>query len=299
MRKIGVAVLALLLMISGAVPASAATGRRVIVYYQTIFNGSTYVSPLTLTSHNTGVTDVLVGAIHLDANSVVHLNDDPPSAAKFTQMWRDLATLRGQGVHTLAFVGGAAQGSFQRLETDFATYYPLLRNLVRTYSLSGLDLDIEEHMSNAAVNRVIDALQADFGSSFLITLAPVATELSGGGGLSGINHDTLYRDRGAQISWFNTQFYCGWGSLANTSGYDSIIRRGIVPASKVVAGTVTNPANCSGFVSMSTLKSTVRSLVSKYPTFGGIDGWEYFNSLPGGTAAPWQWAQQIAPVVKG
>src|SRR5436309_1742427 len=158
MRKIGVAVLALLLMISGAVPASAATGRRVIVYYQTIFNGSTYVSPLTLTSHNTGVTDVLVGAIHLDANSVVHLNDD-----------------------------------------------------------------------------------------------------------------TLSRDRGAQISWFNTQFYCGWGSLANTSGYDSIIRRGIVPASKVVAGTVTNPANCSGFVSMSTLKSTVRSLVSKYPTFGGID----------------------------
>ena len=33
--------------------------------------------------------------------------------------------------------------------------------------------------------------------------------------------------------------------------------------------------------------------------FGGIDGWEYFNSLPGGTSAPWQWAQQIAPVVKG
>jgi glycosyl hydrolase family 18 (putative chitinase) len=297
MRRIGVAFVALVLMISGAVPASAAAGRRVVVYYQTIYNGSTYVSPLPL--RDAGATDVVVGAIHLDTNSVVHLNDDPPNASKFTRMWQDLATLRSQGVHVLAFVGGAAAGSFQRLETQFDTYYPLLRNLIRTYSLSGIDLDIEEHMSNGALNKLIDALRADFGSSFLVTLAPVATELSGGGGLSGLNYDTLYRDRGSQISWFNTQFYCGWGSLSSTSGYDNIVRRGVVPASKVVAGTVTNPANCSGYVAMSTLQSTVRSLKSKYADFGGIDGWEYFNSLPGGTSAPQQWAQQIAPVVEG
>lgn len=72
-----------------------------------------------------------------------------------------------------------------------------------------------------------------------------------------------------------------------------------MPASKVVAGTVTNPANCSGYVAMSTLQSTVRSLTAKYADFGGVDGWEYFNSLPGGTSAPQQWVQQIAPVVKG
>jgi hypothetical protein len=50
---------------------------------------------------------------------------------------------------------------------------------------------------------------------------------------------------------------------------------------------------------MSTLQSTVRNLVGKYPDFGGIDGWEYFTSLPGGTSAPQQWARQIAPVVPG
>ena len=50
---------------------------------------------------------------------------------------------------------------------------------------------------------------------------------------------------------------------------------------------------------MPTLKNTVGGLVQKYPDFGGIDGWEYFNSLPGDTAAPWEWAQQIAPTVKG
>jgi hypothetical protein len=43
-------------------------------------------------------------------------------------------------------------------------------------------------------------------------------------------------------------------------------------------------------VAPSALQSTIRSLVAKYPTFGGVDGWEYFNSMPGGTAAPWQWA---------
>ncbi|MDT8910656.1 glycosyl hydrolase family 18 protein [Amycolatopsis sp. PS_44_ISF1] len=299
MKKLAAAGLAVLLVLLGAVPASAATGRRVIVYYQTVYNGSTYVSPLELTRNTTGVTDLIVGAIHLDDGGVVHLNDDPPGAAKFTPLWKDLGTLRGQGVPTLAFLGGAAQGSFQRLENDFGTYYPLLRGLIEDHSLSGLDLDVEEHLSNAAANRLIDALRADFGAGFLITLAPVATELSGGGGLSGMDYDRLYRDRGAQISWFNAQFYCGWGSLSGPGGYQGIIGRGVIPASKVVAGTVTNPANCSGYVDLPTLKSTVGSLVREYPDFGGVGGWEYFNSLPGGTSAPWQWAQQISPAVKG
>ncbi|MEV4604105.1 glycosyl hydrolase family 18 protein [Amycolatopsis sp. NPDC049253] len=298
MRKLAAAALAVLLVLCGAVPASAATGRRVIVYYQTIYNGSAYVSPLGLTQHNAGVTDVIVGAIHLDPGGVVHVNDDPPSAAKFDPMWQDLGTLRSQGVHTLAFLGGAAQGSFQRLASDFGTYYPPLRALLRDHSLSGIDLDIEETVDNASVVRLIDALRADFGSSFLITFAPVAPELSGGRGLSGLDYDQLYRDRGSQISWFNTQFYCGWGSLSDTGGYDAIIRHGVVPAAKVVAGTVTNPANCGGYVDLPRLQSTIHSLTTKYPDFGGIDGWEYFNSLPGGTTAPWQWAQQVAPTVK-
>ncbi|WP_344863226.1 glycosyl hydrolase family 18 protein [Amycolatopsis ultiminotia] len=299
MRKLAAAVLAVFMVAFATVPAEAATGRRVVVYYQTVYDGDSYVSPLGLTQNDSGVTDVIVGAVHLNDGATMTLNDDPPSSEKFTQMWQDLATMQGQGVHALAFVGGAAAGSFERLENDFDTYYPLLRQLIKDHSLSGIDLDIEEQMSNDALNRLIDALRADFGQDFLITLAPVATELNGGGGLSGLDYDRLYRDRGDQISWFNTQFYCNWGSLADTSGYEGIIEHGVVPAEKVVAGTVTNPANCDGYVDMPTLQSTVGSLVQKYPDFGGVDGWEYFNSLPGDKAAPWQWAQQIAPTVKG
>jgi chitinase len=286
-------------MLSGGA-AQAATSHRVVVYYQTQYNNSVYVSPLGLTNNNTGVTDVEVGAIHLDANSVVHLNDNPPSDPMFTQMWADLAAMQAKGVHVNAMVGGAAAGSFQRLDTDFATYYPLLKNLVTTYHLNGLDLDVEESMSLAGIERLIDQLRVDFGASFIITLAPVVPDLNGGSGLSGFNYDSLYQDRGSSISWFNTQFYCGWGDMSTTSDYNSIISHGTVPASKVVAGVLTNPANCgSGYVDVTTLSGTLKSLIASYPDMGGVSGWEYFNSLPGDTSAPWQWAGDLNTAMNG
>ncbi|MFJ2828030.1 discoidin domain-containing protein [Streptomyces sp. NPDC087263] len=281
-------------------PAAAASSKRVVVYYQTQYSNGSYVSPLGLTNNNTGVTDLLIGAIHLNSDLSVHLNDNPPGNAMFNQMWTDVAAMQAKGVHAIGMVGGAAQGSFQRLDTNFATYYPLLKNVVSTYHLDGLDLDVEESMSLAGVERLIDQLHTDFGAGFIVTLAPVATALSGGGNLSGFNYDQLYRDRASSIAWFNAQFYCGWGSLSSTSGYDAIINRGVIPADRVVAGTLTNPANCgSGYVDPSVLNSTLATLAARYPTFGGVSGWEYFNSLPGGTSAPWQWAASVSAAMGG
>ncbi len=298
MRKL---FLALLLVVLAAPPASAATHKRTVVYYQTQYsNGSTgtYVSPKPLIDRNTGVTDVLVAAIHLNENKIVHLNDHPPAHSRYTQMWRDLAAMQARGVNVIGMVGGAAQGSFARLDTRFNEYYPLLRDMIRTYKLNGVDLDVEERMSIAGVRRVIDQLKTDFGSSFIVTLSPVASALSGGGNLSGFNYDDLYRSHGSKIAWFNGQFYNGWGSAANTSGYDRIISRGVIPANKVVMATLTNGANGGGYVNISKLRTTVRSLVGKYSNFGGVAGWEYFNSLPGGTAAPWQWSEQVTAMQK-
>ncbi|HET6293907.1 MAG TPA: discoidin domain-containing protein [Kribbella sp.] len=289
---------AALLSAPAAQAGTTADSKRVVVYYQTQYLNNVYVSPKAMTDNTTGVTNVLVGAIHLDPE-VVHLNDDPPEAAKFTQMWADLKAMQAKGVKVSAFVGGAAQGSFQRLDTEFDKYYPRLKNLVTTYGLDGLDLDVEENMSQAGINRLIDQLTTDFGTGFVITLAPVATALSGGGNLSGFNYETLERDRGSKIDWYNAQFYCGWGSMANTTGYDNIINRGLFTPNKVVTGVVTNSANCGGYVALPTLKNTLAALVAKYPAFGGVDGWEYFNSDPGGTAAPWQWAREMTSAMSG
>lgn len=283
------------LLTFAVLPAEAAGGRHAAVYYQSQYNGDEYVSPLALTDNGAPVTDVIVGAFHLNSPDDVRLNDDPPSDGKYSQMWSDLAAVQGKGVHVLGMIGGAAPGSFQRLDTEFDAYYPALKNMISTYHLDGVDLDVEEDMSLPGIERLISSLRADFGPDFLITLAPVASALSGGGNLSGFNYDDLYRDSGADISWFNAQFYNGWGDASNTDGYDAIIDRGIIPAEKVAVGALTNPSNGgSGYVEVSGLQATLRSLADKYSDFGGVTGWEYYNAQPASGSSPWQWVTDVA-----
>lgn len=308
MTRRGVLLASLALSATAAAPAWAAKptapGRRLAIYYQTQYTNGSYVSPLGLTEHDTGTTHVLLAAIHLNdvagPYAPVHLNDDPPGAAKFDAMWRDLKAMQSRGVRVLAMLGGAAPGTFQRLDTEFATYYPLLRDFLRQYGLDGVDLDVEERMSLAGIERLIDALRSDFGPDFLITLAPVASALSGGGNLSGFDYERLYRDRGGDIAWFNAQFYNGWGSLTSTADYDAIVRRGLIPPAKVAAGTLTAPANGgSGYIDLPTLRRTVAALTTKYADFAGLAGWEYFNSEPGGISAPWEWAAEVSGALSG
>ncbi|WP_051969296.1 glycosyl hydrolase family 18 protein [Kitasatospora azatica] len=272
---------------TAAGPAHAATpAHHVVAYYQTQYSNGSYVSPLPLRGT---ATDIDVAAVHLNSDHTVHLNDDPPSAAKFTRMWADLAALQASGIRTEAMVGGAAQGSFANLANDFNTFYPLLRDTLRTYHFDGVDLDIEETFSLADTEHLITQLRTDFGSGFVINLAPVASDLSGGSTFSGgFDYAQLEADLGSRISWYNAQFYCGWGSLSAGYDYDDVVANGFAP-SRVVAGTVTNSANCSGYVRPNRLGSTLRSLAAKYPGFGGVAGWEYFNAVPVNGTGPASW----------
>jgi hypothetical protein len=293
--------------------SNTATSKRVIYYYQTQYNGSSsnpanYVSlsPIWASANlnpGTGkpyVTDVLVGAFHLGAQSdgsSIHLNDNQPSDPIFTTMWQEVATLQSRGVNAVAMLGGAAQGSYASLfnsDGTLTSFYGVLKQTLQTYKLNGIDLDIEEPVSLANVETLINQLHADFGSSFVITMAPVAAALEGGTDpFSGISYSQLYQAESANISWFNVQFYSGFGSLSSPANYQSIINSGY-PANKVVAGMIANPADGSGYVDIGTVESTVRSLVAQYSNFGGVDAWEYFNANPGGTAAPAEWGTDMA-----
>lgn len=171
--------------------------------------------------------------------------------------------------------------------------------LIREHALNGLDLDIEEEMSLPGVIRLIDRLKTDFSSDFIVTLAPVATALvPNQPHLSGFDYRLLEQMRGSSIAWYNTQFYCGWGDMSTTQHYDIIMAMGWLPANKVVVGLVTNPANGPGHVEQGRMEDVLRVLRTKYPTFGGVMGWEYFNSLPGDMAAPWEWAANMARTVR-
>lgn len=79
--------------------------------------------------------------------------------------------------------------------------------------------------------------------------------------------------------------------------YERVIKSGWEPKD-IVAGQLTNPSNGGGFTSIENLNQTVAALTAEYGTIGGIMGWEYFNSVPGGTAEPWKWAQEMTEILR-
>lgn len=85
--------------------------------------------------------------------------------------------------------------------------------------------------------------------------------------------------------------------MSTPLSYQRVIRNGWDPKD-IVAGQLTNPSNGGGFTSTESLNQTVIALTAEYGTIGGIMGWEYFNSVPGGTVAPWQWAQDMTEILR-
>jgi len=232
---------------------------------------------LPLIEENTAVTHVILAAIHLNDSPLnITLNDDHWRDPKNDFIWAEAAVLQSSDIKVMGMLGGAAKGSYLKLDGDLASflaYYEPLREMIQSTNLDGLDLDVEEDMSLAGIVRLIDQLRHDFGASFIITLAPVATALQGGKHLSGFDYGELEKAMGRHINWYNTQFYCGWGDVATTAGYDLIMRRGW-PAEKVVLGVTTNPEACAGWVPDDILEDTLDALLVRYPKFGGVMGWE-------------------------
>jgi chitinase len=276
---------------------------RIVTYQQTYHHNDEYISLLPLITHGpAAVTHVILSAIHVNWEpSNLTLNDDRPDHPKYTELWDEVVVLQDSGIKVMGMLGGAAKGSFARLDysesrTDiplqrFEVYYIPLRDMIRQYSLDGLDLDVEEEMSLPGVVHLIDRLRADFGQDFIITLAPVATALMRGRPhLSGFDYHLLEAARGSSISWYNTQFYNGWGGIEGPGAFEEIMRCGWRPE-KVVVGMLTNPRHGgSGYVMLAQTTAVLSYLIEKYPGLGGVMGWEYWASLPNDEREPWQWA---------
>ncbi|KAF5867179.1 hypothetical protein ETB97_004100 [Aspergillus alliaceus] len=273
--------------------------RRVICYHQTLCpDRGQYVSALPLVHNNTGITHIIIAAFHLNAEpGHITLNDDPPHHSMYDEMWAEVPLLKQRGVRVMGMLGGAAPGSFQCLDGDqetFERYYLPLLAMIQHHRLDGVDLDVEEHMSLAGIIRLIDRLKLDLGDGFIITLAPVAAALLGIGNLSGFDYRELERQRASKISWYNTQFYNGWGPADDPRMYEAIVAQGWSPQ-RVVYGLLTNPGNGSqGYVPREIIGPILGQLVEQFPNFGGVMGWEYFNSKPGEREKPWQWAAEMS-----
>ncbi|KAI0752817.1 endo-beta-N-acetylglucosaminidase [Daedaleopsis nitida] len=274
--------------------SAAAIANRVVMYYQTQYTNGRYVSPLPLIGT---VTHLLLAAFHLNMGHVgpdiVHLNDLVPADPSFAPMWPELAMMQGNGTRIIGMLGGAAPGTYDCLvDSLFDTYYPPLKDVITTYKLDGMDLDVEQSVSPSVMARLITTLKTDFGNDFIITLAPVASALTEGGNLSGFDYIDLEANLGHMIDWYNAQFYSGFGTFFPEDQYIQIIEyeQGIDP-SRLTALVLTNPSNGFGYVSPDNVVTSIGTLMEKYGTgWGGVGGWEYFNSLPD-SSQPWQWAQ--------
>ncbi|KAF7563548.1 hypothetical protein G7046_g591 [Stylonectria norvegica] len=274
---------------------------RIIYYHQTQYTKDQYVSILPVLKPSTGVTHVIVAAIHINAPDNITLNDHLYDSPRFIPLWDEVQQLQAGGIKVLGMLGGAAQGSYTKLDGSlegFHKYYQPLRAMIAWAGLDGLDLDIEEAMSLGGVVRLIDHLKTDFGQSFLVTLAPVAPAMLNRQNLGGFNIEELEKGLGSRIAWYNTQFYCGWGDMSKPHGYDAIIARGW-PQEKVVIGLVTNPANGEGWVKDKELKACLEDLLRRYPRIGGVMGWEYFNAVTGtkSEGEPWRWAEMMNDIL--
>ena len=96
------------------------SGPRLIVYHQTFHDSQgAYHSLLPLLTNNTGITHIIVAAIHLnDGPGNITLNDHPPSDKRYDQLWGEVSWLQGSGVKVLGMLGGAAKGSYEKLGGD-------------------------------------------------------------------------------------------------------------------------------------------------------------------------------------
>ena len=148
---------------------------RIVVYHQTHHTPQgEHISTLPLFTSKSApqVTHLVLAALHInDDPARLTLNDHPPSHPRFTTLWAELRALQAAGVKVLLMLGGAAKGSYERLDGDphdFERFYAPVRDLLRERALDGIDLDVEEDMSLAGIVRLIDRVRKDFGRDFLM-----------------------------------------------------------------------------------------------------------------------------------
>jgi len=303
---------------------------RIIHYHQTHFYDGNFISLLPLLTTKTAITHIIVGAIHLhgDDPSHININDDPYTDPKLQPLWAELKVLRSSGVRILGMLGGAAKGSFALLDSnsreDFVKFYGPLREMIKYCDFQGLDLDVEEKMSLPGVIRLITSLKMDFGPAFTISLAPVAPALMHercpfqlkdastwqvlpydpqAHHLSGFSYFELEKAVGPMIAWYNTQFYCGWGSLDTIEDFVRIIEGGGFGAERVAVGCSTNPKWGNGYVGGDMLSETLTTVLDIWPNLAGVMGWEFHHSMTDGETGGdrderWEcWAGMVTEVV--
>lgn len=259
-----------------------------VVSYFAYYNddNNQHISPLPLIDEDSTVTHLIlfVSDLHTKASGQPPLTIGGPAPENTTvlgPLWEEVAQIQSRGVKVLASFGGAGALSYIYLEHNFDYWYPFLRDFLKKYSLDGLDLDIEPGPSNQTAGidtilQLISTVRTDFSEDFLITMAPVAQDLTdypveySGFDYKELDSRAIHKTTGVkQIDFFNGQFYNGYGLCNSTKTYDDVVSAGFDP-SRVVMGVLTAESLGNDFCEIGQLEKTVKKLAKRYPTFGGV-----------------------------
>ena len=262
--------------------------KRIIYYYQT------FVGLKDILTSDTKVTHIHLSSIHFGTDSnnnpYIHLNNNKPDNKLFDSVWSELETAKKLGIKVILMVGGAG-GAFQDLFSNFDTYYSLLTELLldKRNIIDGIDLDIEEPVTINNVERLIKTIKSDFGSHFMITMAPVQSSMeSDQPGMGGFVYKTLYNSLGTHIDYFNVQCYYDY----SVDAYKQMIKNGY-PEDKIVMGSISSQDITHNI-------NTIKNIVKIYPDLGGVFNWEYYDS-PTQTTHPdnhGQWSRLMSEALK-
>ena len=283
--------------------------KRIIYYYQDNYstpddpNDKASLEPVLAAKTPTGspvVNVITVSSIHFGTTTgpdgspspYIHLNNKDPDVPGFDRLWDQTKTAHELGITVTLMVGGAG-GAYKVLFSDFKKYYGLLKNTLKARPwITGINLDVEEHITLEDIQKLINALDTDMGPDFIIAMAPVASSLMSDGdgpGIGGFSYKKLYESsEGKRINWFNGQFYSSWGGFSYAS-YQQVMQKGGYPPSKVVMGMLASDFPPSTF---DNALETVKKLVAKHADFGGVSVWLY-NDAPPSPENPVKWAESM------
>jgi hypothetical protein len=80
------------------------------------------LSLVPLMTEHTGVTHILLSAVHLNEQpGDITLNDHHPNDTMYDTLWSEVKQLQDGGIKVMMMLGGAARGTFQRLSGDDAS----------------------------------------------------------------------------------------------------------------------------------------------------------------------------------
>ncbi|KAH6706455.1 glycoside hydrolase superfamily [Leptodontidium sp. MPI-SDFR-AT-0119] len=289
-------------------PVHKRTIPRLIVYVQTFTTpDGKPLSLFPLLEHETGITHVILASVHLHEHpGEIRLNDNHFGEPVWDRIWEEVKVLQENGVKVMLMLGGAAAGTYRRLngtEKEFYDYYYPLRDLIQRYNIDGLDLDIEEKVPLSVPIRLLTALHRDLGSSFILTMAPLASALAhkDGQNLSGFSYfdlDSFATVPGSDtklVHWYNGMFYGGFER--GPPFYQSVMEQGW-ESERVVMGVLdcADDGQPNGFVHVETLGETVRALRrDTRDSFGGVSGWEYWDAGQSEfeKIEPWMWVKKV------